>query len=160
MQKTKPAKILGVDYGTKRIGLALSDERKIIASPYLTLTTERSLKETANKFVKSIAEIELREGFTIEKIVIGMPFKLSGKMSLMGDEVNHFIELLKEKTSIPIFPWDERLTTAIAEKSLREADLNRKRRSKMIDTISASLVLQSFLDHQNMEKLDGRVDPL
>ncbi len=74
-------------------------------------------------------------------------------MSLMADEVQHFIDILKEITSIPIFAWDERLTTALAEKSLREADLNRKRRSKMIDTISASLVLQSFLDHQNRGNL-------
>jgi putative Holliday junction resolvase len=153
MQKIKPKKFLGVDYGMKRIGLALSDERKIIASPYMTLSAGRHLKDTANKFVQTIKEIEEKENILIETIVIGMPYKLSGKMSLMADEVQHFIDILKEITSIPIFAWDERLTTALAEKSLREADLNRKRRSKMIDTISASLVLQSFLDHQNRGNL-------
>lgn len=154
MQKVKPQRVLGVDYGTKRIGLALSDERRIIASPHSTITTERSLKETATKFVKTVQQLELDLNMVIQSIVIGMPFKMSGKMSMMGDEVKLFIELLKEKIAIPIIPWDERLTTALAEKSLKEVNMNRKRRAKIIDTISASLVLQSYLDHLEPEKRD------
>jgi putative Holliday junction resolvase len=146
MQKAKPQKVLGVDYGTKRIGLALSDERKVIAFPLMVLQTERSLKETAKKFVKTMNDLETAQKMEITQIVIGMPFKLSGKISLMGDEVNHFIELLKEHITIEIIPIDERLTTAMAERSLREGDMSRKRRAKIIDTISATLVLQGYLD--------------
>lgn len=130
----------------KRIGLALSDERKIIASPLTTLQTARTLKETVNQFVQWIQKLEAEQGIEIEAIVIGMPYKMSGKGSLMGDEVKLFIDLLKEKIQIPVIAQDERLTTALAEKSLKEAELNRKRRAKIIDTIAASLVLQSYLD--------------
>lgn len=156
MQK-RATKILGVDYGTKRIGLALSDERKIIASPLKTIECEKSLKETAHKLVRTVEEIEKNQGISIAAIVVGLPLKMSGKMSLLGDEVKLLIDLLKEKVSIPIYAVDERLTTAVAEKSLREADLSRKRRSKMVDTISASLVLQGYLDLQKMGnvELDG-----
>lgn len=146
MQKKRPRKVLGVDYGTKRIGLALSDERKIIASPLTTFPTSRSLKETVNQFVQWIHKLEAEQGIEIEAIVVGMPYKMSGKGSLMSDEVKLFNDLLKEKLTIPIIAQDERLTTALAEKSLKEAELNRKRRAKIVDTIAASLVLQSYLD--------------
>ena len=76
-----------------------------------------------------------------------MPFMMSGKAGFQADEVAHFISLLKSYTDIPILSWDERLTTSMAERSLKESSLNRKRRAQVVDSIAAILILQSYLDH-------------
>jgi putative Holliday junction resolvase len=71
---------------------------------------------------------------------------MNGKMGPMGDEVQHFVELLKTKLPYPVVLWDERLTTVQAERLLRESNLNRKKRSKVIDSMTAVILLQSYLD--------------
>jgi putative holliday junction resolvase len=129
-----------IDYGLAKIGLALSDERKIIASPLQVL----SVKKTTNETIENI--LTILSPFEIEKIVVGLPFLLNGKKGLMADEVEHFLTLLKAKTHCPIVTMDERLTTLQAEKALKEFHLNRKRRSKVIDSVAATLLLQNYLD--------------
>lgn len=133
-------RIAGIDYGTVRLGVALSDERAIIASSHSVLLAKKRLADTAS------ALLELLAPFALKAIVIGMPYKLSGKASFMADEVTHFVELLKEKTDLPIILWDERLTSIQAERLLKEAGLNRKKRSKVVDTVAAVIMLQSYLD--------------
>lgn len=135
----KNRRILAIDFGLKRIGLALTDEKKIIASPFKTIETQKNHEKTIEVLLLAL------KGYEIEKIIIGMPFKLNGQKGTIFDEVNLFISKLKEKTDIPIVPLDERFTTTIAENALREAEMNRKQRSKVIDSVAAAILLESYL---------------
>lgn len=144
--RPKPTRILGIDFGLSRIGLALSDERKIIAMPLATFSAEKRSEQTVTKFVQYIHQLEEANGYLIEELVIGLPLLMSGKTGFLADEVKHFVQLVQQSISIPIYTWDERLTTAQAERSLRETNLTRKRRSKIVDTVSATIILQNYLD--------------
>lgn len=139
-------RIVGIDFGTVRFGIAISDDTKVLARVLLTLTAEKKSADTITKLLKELAP------YVIDEIVIGLPLHMSGKTSFLADEVRHFVALLKEQLTIPITIWDERLTTVQAERSLREANLNRKKRSKIVDSIAAVILLQSYLDHLNIKK--------
>lgn len=152
--KKKSKRILGVDFGLKRFGLALSDESQIIASPLQVFLAEKKIDATIKNFLILIAQLESTYSCQIEEIVIGLPLKMSGQMSLMSDEVNFFIQLLAQQTSIPIKTWDERLTTVQAERSLHQAGLNRKDRTKFVDKVSAAITLQSYLDFKKISMQD------
>lgn len=149
--KSLPTRILGIDFGIARLGLSYSDEQKIIATPLLTLQADKKTEATAQKLCKEIERIEKENRCSIEKIVIGLPLMMSGKKGPIADAVLFFVEELKKFTQIPIITWDERLTTVQAERSLREGNLTRKRRSLMVDTVAATLILQSYLDHQKIQ---------
>jgi putative Holliday junction resolvase len=146
-----PTRILGIDYGLSRLGFSLSDERKMIASPLSTLQAEKKSEHTVQKLLEFIKELQHTYHCTIEQIVIGMPLLMSGRTGFLADEVAHFITLFKQSSSISIQAWDERLTTVQAERSLRESSLTRKRRSKIVDKVSAAIILQSYLDHLNLK---------
>jgi len=146
LKKEKPTRIVAIDYGLARIGLAISDERKIFASPFMTVKAEKKAEKTAIKLLAELTKDQETRHYSLETILIGMPLLFSGKTGMLADEVTHFVELLKKLTSIPIVLWDERLTTVQAEKALREGNMNRKKRSKVIDTVSAAILLQSYLD--------------
>lgn len=150
MDKPLPTRVLGVDYGIARIGLALSDERKVIATPWMTFPTEKKLEGTVKALVSLLEKHQSEQQYTLEAIVVGLPLMMSGKVGLMADEVNHFIALLKELVSIPIVTWDERLTSVLAERSLREASLSRKKRAKLVDKVSAVIILQNYLDSKSI----------
>ena len=135
---------LGIDYGLKRIGLALSDPSKFLASTLTTVHAEKKLHATLTKLLKTIEEHD------IDQIVIGLPYRMNGTIGLQADEVKHFAEELKKRTDIPIALWDERLTTVQAERVMKEAGLSRKKRTKSIDALSAVIMLQSFLDCANL----------
>lgn len=143
---TKPTRILGIDYGMARIGLAVSDERKIIATPVASLKTEKKLEQTAIKLVEQLKQLQEMHHYEISEVVIGIPLRMNGQMSLLGDEVKHFVEFLSKLMSCPIVFWDERLTTSQAERSLRESAMSRKKRAKVVDTVAAMIILQSYLD--------------
>lgn len=144
--KPKAKRIVGIDFGMSRLGLALSDERQIIASPFQTIQAEKKSEKTAAKMAAAFVEIEKEYGCEIEEIIIGMPLMMSGKNGVLADAVKSFVDLLSEVTTIPIRVWDERLTTVQAERSLRESDMSRKKRSKVVDIVSAAIILQSYLD--------------
>lgn len=146
------SRIIAIDFGLKRIGVAISDESKIIATPFKTLFTEKKGEDTAKKLINELKADALSRKYTIEKIIVGMPFMMNGKMGFLADEVTHFIEMLKNLIDCPILPWDERLTTAQAEKSLLESELTRRRRSQIVDSIAAIIILQSYLDHISFQK--------
>jgi putative holliday junction resolvase len=154
-EKPKSPRILGVDYGLRRIGLAISDERKIIALPLPMMEAEKRLEMTAKKLVDKVATIEKEYRCSVMAIVLGLPLMMSGKSGLIADEVKHFVSLLEKMSPIPIKLWDERLSSAQAEKALRQTDLTRKRRSKMVDTVSAVIILQSYLD--NFQMMEDRI---
>ncbi len=153
--KTKPkaGRILGIDYGLARLGLALSDERKIVANSLKTFPASKKAEATAINLVKEINEHAALHNYVIEEIVIGMPLMMSGKKGMLADEVVHFVALLKELLPTPIFTWDERLSSVQADRSLREGNFSRKRRSKMVDGVAATIILQSYLDNKGMDHL-------
>lgn len=143
---SKRGRIVGIDYGLKRIGVALSDEMKIIASPQPTMEAMRKAERTVIKVAEELAQLAADNKCEIEEVVIGLPLKMSGESSHLTDEVKHFVELLREAIDIPVKTWDERLTSVQANRSLQEANLTRKRRSKMVDSVAAVIILQSYLD--------------
>ena len=144
--KSKPSRILGVDYGLARIGLALSDETKMLASPLETMKSEKKAEGSVTKLLSFIEELKDSRECDISEIVIGLPLMMNGRTGFQADEVKHFISLLSKASLIPIRAWDERLTTVQAERSLREGSFSRKKRAQHIDAVSAVIILQSYLD--------------
>lgn len=151
--KPKAKRIIAIDFGMVRIGLALSDERKVIASPWVTIIAEKRSEQTIAKLLKEFENHQKMYHYELEEIIVGMPLMMSGKSGLLADEVKNFVTHLQKATTIPIRTWDERLTTVQAEKALREGSMNRKQRTKVVDTVSAAILLQSYLDYKAI-KLD------
>ncbi|MBJ7450071.1 MAG: Holliday junction resolvase RuvX [Parachlamydiales bacterium] len=135
----KKKRIASIDYGQKRIGIALSDEFQMFAHIMPTILASNKRQETINMIVKAL------EPYEIDKIIVGLPLKLNGTKSSMTLEVEQFIEDLKNGTSFTVMPWDERLTTTQADRTLKEANLNRKKRAQVVDGLSAVVILQSYL---------------
>ena len=138
MNEKRSGRILGIDYGAVRIGLAMSDEIGMLATPLETVASSAALKR--------IQEIVAQYG--IQKIVLGMPRNMDGTYGFKAEEVRKFATLLQTKLSIEICFWDERLTTRGVERMLIEADVSRKKRKEVIDQLAAQQILQSFLDAQ------------
>jgi putative Holliday junction resolvase len=137
------ARILAVDYGEKRIGLAVSDELGITASPLMTLV-RRSDDET----VRQIAQLASK--LRVTQIVVGLPRRTDAQEGEMERKVKAFAEKLRQAVSVPVVLFDERFTTRIAEQVLLEADLPRRKRKQVRDRLSAVILLQSFLEAQRM----------
>lgn len=133
-------RIASIDYGSKRIGLAISDERQIIATSLETILAQKSTKETA-QFLKKILHI-----YKLDKIIVGLPLQMNGKEGSIADEVRLFASHLAEEFDCEIRLWDERLTSVQAERAMRESGMNRKKRSKKVDMLSAVIILQSYLE--------------
>ncbi|MFI0434628.1 MAG: Holliday junction resolvase RuvX [Parachlamydiaceae bacterium] len=156
-KKIKTKRLIGIDYGMSRLGLALSDERQIIATPFRTIQAEKKTGQTVTKIVAVFSEIQQVYDCEIEEVIIGLPLMMSGRKGLIADEVKNFFDLLLEATTIPLKLWDERLTTVQAERSLRESSMTRKRRSKVVDIVSAAIILQCYLDHKHIVFEQGRL---
>ncbi len=135
-------RIVGLDFGTVRIGVAISDERHILA---------RSLGMLYNTpdFSQKLLELLKKEG-TIDQIIVGLPLTLRGKDSTMTEAARKFAKMLEETVHVSVELWDERLTSALVERSLVDAGVRRKERAKMSDTLSAILILQSYLDRKGL----------
>lgn len=142
-------RIVSIDYGLVRIGIAISDEMKVIASPYKTVQAKKQLKETVKAVLTELQAHCQENGYIIEEIVVGLPLKMNGQMGLQADEVMHFVELMRQETSEPIVTWDERLTSVQAERAMREGGMSRKKRSRSVDRIAAVIILQSYLDQKS-----------
>ena len=132
-------RILALDHGTKRIGIAISDELKMIAQPM-----EFALAEPFLQFVTRLKEI-IREK-EVELILIGMPRNMDGSYGPAALKVQEFIAVLKDLVAIPIQTWDERLTSAQAQRFLIEGGVRRQERKQKVDKMAASILLQSYLD--------------
>ncbi|MGE4490232.1 MAG: Holliday junction resolvase RuvX [Kiritimatiellales bacterium] len=132
-------RVLGIDHGDVRIGIAMSDETAFLASP---LTTVQNSKSAADE----IAALAAEHG--VEKIVIGLPRNMDGSYGPATEKVRAFAEVLKSKTDVPIFEWDERLSTVSAHNALREAGLDGRKRKGVVDKVAAQIILQNFLDAQ------------
>lgn len=133
-------KTLGLDLGEKRIGVATSDESGQIALPLATLSGDQPACEI-------IADIlNLADQHEAERIVIGMPTSLSGEAGPAAQKAAQFTRALSAQTSLEVITWDERLTTALAEKTMISANVKRRQRRQKIDKVAATLILQSYLD--------------
>ncbi len=131
------SRILSIDHGQKRIGIAISDELKMIAKPFLTL--ENKGKKYVVAQLKNICQSN-----NVEKIIIGMPIGLSGKEGIQAKKVRSFANFLEKEIKLPIILEDERFTTEEAEKFLKE-NLPKKRNNEK-DQLAAFYILQSYLD--------------
>jgi putative Holliday junction resolvase len=132
-------RVLGIDHGTKRIGIALSDPSGTIALPL-----EYILAEPFANFLSRLKEL-IREK-QVEMILVGMPRNMDGSYGPAAAKVQEFVAVLKETIAIPIKTWDERLTSAQANRFLLQADVRRKDRKEKVDKAAAAILLQSFLD--------------
>jgi len=131
-------RLLGIDYGRVRIGVSISDETRMIARPLCCL-------EYKKEFIDQLQK-ELKPLLPIDAVVIGLPLDMRGKDSPMTVEVRKFADYLHAALQLPIVLWDERLTSAQAERQLRDAGMKRKQRAERSDTLAAALILQSYLD--------------
>lgn len=131
-------KCLGMDLGTKTLGLATSDKLGIIASPYRTLKYD-DINSLVDEVVKIISELH------IEKLVLGMPKNMNNSLGFAVERTNNFKALLENKVNMPIELIDERLSTVEAEKILISSDMRRENRKKVIDAVAASVILDTYL---------------
>ena len=132
-------RILGVDFGNRRIGIAVSDSAAEIAFPLETIE-ERGVKAAAGR----IATLCQEQG--VSELVVGLPLNMDGSEGDMAAEARAFGERLTRRGNRPVHMWDERLTTAAIEKSLIDADMSRRKRRAVRDKLAAQQILQSFLD--------------
>lgn len=138
-------RILGVDWGHVRIGLAVSDEGKIIAQGLAAIKIT-SQKQVLQEIGRVIKEQE------IEEVVVGVPRKMSGEWGEEAALARELAEAIKKEWGLPVNLWDERLSSAAAERSLLEGDLRREKRKKLLDKTSAALILQNYLDYRKRVK--------
>ena len=136
------ARLIGIDVGSKTLGLALSDVTRNIASGLVTLRRSRFAVD-AESLLKLAAEHQIG-GF-----VVGLPLNLDGSMGPRVQATRAFARNLAKLTPLPIFFWDERMSTVAAERALLEADTSRSRRAELIDKVAATLILQGALDRMN-----------
>ncbi|MDL1970957.1 MAG: Holliday junction resolvase RuvX [Candidatus Desulfofervidaceae bacterium] len=139
------SRILSLDVGTKRIGVAISDELGWTAQPLTVI--KRKNDEHALRRIKEIVEEN-----KVSKIVVGLPLTLRGEIGKSAQMVLTFVEKLKEQLSIDITTWDESFSTSQAEDVLIQADVSRLKRKKVIDKVAAALILDSFLKAQSENK--------
>lgn len=139
MNETKKGKILGVDYGDVRTGLAVSDALGFLASGIGTIRPG-GMRNTA----EAVAAEAVKQGAVL--IVVGLPKNMDGSEGFRAEAVRAFAALLAEYTDIPYAFYDERLSTAEAHQILNLTDVGGKKRKKVIDTLSAEIILQNYLD--------------
>lgn len=133
------SRLMGLDLGTKTIGLALSDILRTIASPLQTIRRE--------KFTTDIKILlQLAKEHDVNALVIGLPFNLDGSEGPRAQATRAFARNLGQHTELPLVFWDERLSTVAVERTLLEADASRKRRAEVIDKMAAAYILQGALD--------------
>ena len=138
--------LLGIDLGDRRVGLSISDRTQSIASNYSTLQKKKFSEFSLD--LKSIIEKEIICG-----IVIGLPLNMDGSEGPKCQSARDFAKNFSNIVDLPITFWDERLTTVAAERSLLSADLSRKKRLQVIDSVAAVLILQNLLDRlKNMDR--------
>lgn len=141
-------RILGLDYGSKTVGVAVSDLLGMTAQPVETVT-----RKEENKLRKTCARIEeLIQEYGVTKIVLGLPKHMNDEIGERAEKAIAFGEMLKRRTGLEIILWDERLTTVEAEQTLIECNVRREDRKKYIDQVAAVFILQGYLDSAHMNR--------
>jgi putative holliday junction resolvase len=140
---------LGLDVGDVRIGVALSDETATLASGLETIRRVGPRKD-----VKAVAGlVRLHEA---GELVVGLPRRLDGEIGPQAQKVLAFMEELRSAVKVPVVPWDERFTTAVANRVLIEGDVSREERKAVVDKVSAVLILQNYLDYRKLADAEAR----
>jgi putative holliday junction resolvase len=137
---------LGLDLGSKRIGVALADSGGTLATPYDVVTRSGDRARDHRRIAELAADAEA------DQLVVGLPLSLDGSIGPAAEAALAEVEELAAATGLPVATWDERLTTVTAERSLRTLDLKAPARRKVVDQVAAAVMLQAWLDHR-------RVDP-
>ena len=143
-------RIMGLDYGSKTVGVAVCDPLGITAQAVETIT-----RKDENKLRQTLARIEaLAKEYGVEKFVLGYPKNMNNTLGERVEKTLAFKEMLERRTNLPVVMWDERLTTVEAERTLIENKVRREDRKKYIDKIAAVFILQGYLDSLAHTPLD------
>ena len=136
-------RLIGLDYGSKTVGVAISDPSGILASPVETIwrQEEVNLKQTVRR-IRSLCE-----EYEVHTIILGFPKNMNNTIGERAEKSLEFKDMLQRRTGLEIIMWDERLTTVEAERTLIESGVRRENRKKHIDQIAAVFILQGYLDH-------------
>ncbi|MDP8203037.1 MAG: Holliday junction resolvase RuvX [Candidatus Tenebribacter mawsonii] len=132
-------RLMGIDFGDVRIGIALSDPLQIIAQPYKVIPNNEDTFSEISRIIKNEE---------VEKIILGLPQNLSGEDTKKTLEVREFFEILKSKIQIPIIFWDERYTSVEANEELKQMGYTIAESRKVIDKVAASIILKSYMEEQ------------
>ncbi|WP_033166611.1 Holliday junction resolvase RuvX [Clostridium sp. KNHs205] len=136
-------RIMGLDYGSVTVGVAISDELLITAQGIETINRKQE-----NKLRQTLARIEeLIKEYNVDRIVLGYPKNMNNTIGERALKSEEFSEMLKRRTGLPVILWDERLTTAAANQTLILGDVRREDRKSVIDKLAAVLILQGYLDY-------------
>lgn len=140
-------RIMGLDYGSKTVGVAISDELLLTAQ-----AKEIIRRKEENKLRKTLARIEeLIQEFGVELIVLGLPLNMDQSESVRSALSENFRDKLERRTSLPVIMWDERLTTVEADAIMDEVGIKKSDRKEYVDMIAAQIILQDFLDNRKKE---------
>lgn len=141
-------RIMGLDYGSKTVGVAISDALGLTAQGIETIE-----RKEENKLRRTCARIEelIRE-YEVDRIVLGLPKHMNNDVGERAEKSLEFKAMLERRTGLEVIMWDERLTTVAAERTLIESNVRRENRKKYIDKIAAVFILQGYLDSLSMQK--------
>ncbi|EAF0971637.1 Holliday junction resolvase RuvX [Listeria monocytogenes] len=137
-------RIMGLDVGSKTVGVAISDPFGWTAQGVETIQIDENRKQFGYDRVK-----ELVLEYEVEKVVVGLPKNMNNTIGPRAESSKIYAEVLESRIGLPVVLWDERLTTSAAERTLIEADVSRKKRKEVIDKLAAVMILQSYLDTTN-----------
>lgn len=141
-------RIMGLDYGSKTVGVAVSDAMLLTAQG-----VEIIRRKDENKLRQTLARIEELIGeYEVEEIVLGLPKNMNDTMGSRVEATLEFQEKLERRTGLPVHTWDERLTTVAADRTMMEAGVRREHRKEYVDMIAATLILQGYLDRRSREQ--------
>lgn len=141
-------RIMGLDYGTKTVGVAISDALLLTAQGIETIE-----RKEENKLRRTCARIEeLIHEYDVDRIVLGLPKHMNNDIGERAEKSIEFGEMLKKRTGLEVIMWDERMTTVSAERVLIESDVRRENRKKYVDKIAAVFILQGYLDALSIQK--------
>jgi putative holliday junction resolvase len=140
-ENSAPKRLLGLDVGSRTIGMAVSDPLGITAQGLETIrrTNKRSDFARLNQIIRD---------YCVSEIVVGYPLRLSGAAGAQAEKVAGFAEQLRKRFKLPVHLWDERLTSAEANRLLRETEMSIRRRGEVVDRMAAVLILQAFMEHR------------
>ena len=141
-------RIMGLDYGSKTVGVAVSDALGLTAQGI-----EIVRRKSENKLRQTLARIEeIAKEYGVEKIVLGFPKHMNNDIGERAEKSLEFKEMLERRTGLPVVMWDERLTTVEADRTMMETGIRRENRKEYVDMIAAVFILQGYLDRRNNEK--------
>ena len=136
-------RIMGLDYGTVTVGVAISDELLFTAQGIETIR-----RKEENKLRKTLARItELATEYNVERIVVGLPKNMNNSLGERATKSTEFADMVRKRTGIEVVMWDERLSTVSAHNDMLEADVSRKKRYDVVDKVAAVIILQNYLDY-------------